>query len=123
MHNSEICFLCVLFYYQHRKMGCLLMIKHNVTGLDVRAIEKRGGSNIDGGFKIPKVAPVAASMDEEEKFETCGIDEVGSNITNGVRSHASRRYRETSASEITDAGKLFSSTFVGLLNAFNDLRK
>ncbi|KAJ4710869.1 Pre-mRNA-splicing factor ATP-dependent RNA helicase [Melia azedarach] len=75
----------------------------NRSGLDVRAIEKRGGSNIDGGFKIPKVAPVAASMDEEEKFETCGIDEVGSNITNGVRSHASRRYRETSASEITDA--------------------
>lgn len=47
-------------------------------------------------------------MDEEEKSESSGVDEVVSNATNGNRSHASRRYRETSASVITDEGKPFS---------------
>ncbi|KAH9708291.1 pre-mRNA-splicing factor ATP-dependent RNA helicase DEAH7 [Citrus sinensis] len=73
------------------------------SGLGVRAVEKGGGSQIDDGFKVPRVASVAASIDEEEKSESSGIDEVVSNATNGKRSHASRRYRETSARDITDA--------------------
>ncbi|KAJ0038925.1 hypothetical protein Pint_23699 [Pistacia integerrima] len=73
-------------------------------GLQARANGKWGGSNSDGGFKVPRVASLAASVDEEEKLESSEIDEVGSNIINGVRNHARRRYRETasSASEIID---------------------
>lgn len=59
---------------------------------------------------MPRVASVAASIDEEEKSESSGIDEVVSNATNGKRSHASRRYRETSARDITDAGKFPSKS-------------
>ncbi|KAJ0094471.1 hypothetical protein Patl1_16915 [Pistacia atlantica] len=74
-------------------------------GLEARANGKWGGSNSDGGFKVPRVASLAASVDEEEKLELSEIDEVGSNIINGVRNHARRRYRETasSASEIIDS--------------------
>ncbi|XP_031267984.1 pre-mRNA-splicing factor ATP-dependent RNA helicase DEAH7 isoform X1 [Pistacia vera] len=74
-------------------------------GLQARANGKWGGSNSDGGFKVPRVASLAASVDEEEKLESSEIDEVGSNIINGVRNHARRRYRETasSVSEIIDS--------------------
>lgn len=89
------------------------MIKHNLIGLGVRVNEKQGGSDIHGGFKVPRVAPVAAMIDEEENSESSGIDEMQSNNRNGVRSHANRRYREISTSEITDAGKLFLIIFVG----------
>lgn len=87
----------------------LLIKTYNITGLEVCPNGKRGGSKSDGGFKVPKVAPLAASIDEEEKLEFYGIDEVGSNNINGVRNHSSRRYRDTTSttSEIIDAGNYF----------------
>ncbi len=87
----------------------MLIVIYNVTGLDVLAIAKRAESNVDGGFKAPKerVASVVASMEEEENSESSGLDEVGSNANSGARNHASRRYRETNASE---TGNYFSSS-------------
>lgn len=74
-----------------------------VTGLDVRASEKREVSRVAGGFKVPKerVASVAASINEEEKFESFGTDEARSI---GKQSHFSRQYREKFASSQTWEG-------------------
>ncbi|KAK0574070.1 hypothetical protein LWI29_017804 [Acer saccharum] len=71
-------------------------------GVGVRYSEKLGNPNNDGRFKVPKIAPVAASIDEEERSESSGIDD-GVESKNGVQNHIGRRYREKSSSEITDA--------------------
>ncbi|GLU04060.1 hypothetical protein SLE2022_212260 [Rubroshorea leprosula] len=77
--------------------------KKSLLGLDVRANEKREGSKVDGGFKVPRerVASIAASMDEDEKIDSSGIDEARRDARNGMRSHASRQYREKPASVAT----------------------
>ncbi|XP_021902402.1 pre-mRNA-splicing factor ATP-dependent RNA helicase DEAH7-like [Carica papaya] len=74
--------------------------KKSRLGLDVRASEKREVSRVAGGFKVPKerVASVAASINEEEKFESFGTDEARSI---GKQSHFSRQYREKFASSQT----------------------
>uniref|UniRef100_A0A5B6ZC59 RNA helicase n=1 Tax=Davidia involucrata TaxID=16924 RepID=A0A5B6ZC59_DAVIN len=85
--------------------------RKSLLGLDVLANVKREGSKIDGAFKVPRerVASVAASLDEEEKSASSGIDEVGSassgidEVGNGgsssSRNYARRQYRETVSSE------------------------
>ncbi|KAK4842386.1 hypothetical protein QYF36_020662 [Acer negundo] len=71
-------------------------------GVGVCYSEKLGNPNNDSRFKVPKIAPVAASIDEEERFESSGIDD-GVESKNAVQNHIGRRYREKSSSEITDA--------------------
>ncbi|KAJ9709800.1 hypothetical protein PVL29_001318 [Vitis rotundifolia] len=75
--------------------------RKSLLGLDVLADAKRGGSKADGAFKVPreKVASVVASMDEEERSLSSGIDEEISTVISGVRNGSGRRYRETAASE------------------------
>ncbi|KAK6270419.1 hypothetical protein POUND7_007524 [Theobroma cacao] len=79
--------------------------KKSVLGLDVRANEKRGDSKVDGGFKVPRenIASIAASIDEDERAESFGVEETKSTVTNGTRSHTSRRYRDKAASATTNA--------------------
>ena len=82
--------------------------------MDVRANEKQGDSKVDGGFKVPKekIASIAASTDEDEGFESSGVEETKSTITNGTRSHTSRHYRDKAASTTTNAGNLFILLYV-----------
>ncbi|KAK9267827.1 hypothetical protein L1049_010263 [Liquidambar formosana] len=79
--------------------------RKSLLGLDVLADAKRGGSKVDGAFKVPRerVASVVASMDEEEKSASSGVEEMESDTTNGVRRHASRKYREMAVSESSPA--------------------
>ncbi|XP_022749420.1 pre-mRNA-splicing factor ATP-dependent RNA helicase DEAH7 isoform X2 [Durio zibethinus] len=79
--------------------------KKSVLGLDIRANEKQGGSKVDGGFKVPKekIASIVASIGEDEGFESSGVEETKSTITNGTRSHTSRRYRDKAASTTNNA--------------------
>ena len=76
------------------------------TGLDVLANAKRGGSKIDGAFKVPreKGASVVASMDEEDKSLSSGLDEEISTVSSGARNGSGRRYRGTAASEASHLG-------------------
>lgn len=78
-----------------------LIVIYYITGLDVLAIAKRAESVAGGGFKAPRerVASVLASLEEEENFESSGLDEVGTNGNNGRSNHASRKYRESNASK------------------------
>ncbi|XP_027339905.1 pre-mRNA-splicing factor ATP-dependent RNA helicase DEAH7 [Abrus precatorius] len=66
-------------------------------GLDALANAKRGGSQYDGGFKVPKerTTSIAASAEDEDKSESSVDDESGHDGNVGTRRHASRRYRET----------------------------
>ncbi|KAK8542519.1 hypothetical protein V6N13_136907 [Hibiscus sabdariffa] len=75
----------------------------SVLGLDIRAKVKQGHSKVDDGFKVPKekITSIAASLDVDEGFESS--EETKSNITNGSRSHTSRRYRDKAASVTTNA--------------------
>ncbi|XVF79552.1 hypothetical protein PTKIN_Ptkin14bG0232400 [Pterospermum kingtungense] len=79
--------------------------KKSVLGLDIRANEKQGDGKVDGGFKVPKekIASIAASIDEDEGFESSGVEETKSTITNGTRSHTNRQYRDKAASSTTNA--------------------
>ncbi|CAK7326056.1 unnamed protein product [Dovyalis caffra] len=78
--------------------------RKSLLGLDALAIAKRGGSDANGGFKVPKervTTSVMASIGEEEETESSGLDEVGNDVgsESGARRNVNRRYRETSASE------------------------
>ncbi|XP_043691345.1 pre-mRNA-splicing factor ATP-dependent RNA helicase DEAH7 [Telopea speciosissima] len=74
--------------------------RKSLLGLDVLADAKRESKG-DGQFKVPreKSVSVVSSIDEDEKSASSGLDEVGGNVSNSGRSHASRRYRETAADE------------------------
>ncbi|KAF5449373.1 hypothetical protein F2P56_029824, partial [Juglans regia] len=78
-----------------------LTVIYHITGLDVLAIAKRAESVADGGFKAPRerVASVLASLEEEENFESSGLDEVGTDGDNRRSNHASRKYRESNSSK------------------------
>ncbi|XP_054806041.1 pre-mRNA-splicing factor ATP-dependent RNA helicase DEAH7 [Prosopis cineraria] len=68
-------------------------------GLDVLANAKRGGSQLDGGFKVPKekITSMAASAEEEERPEISAVDE-GTNVRSvSSKKHANRRYREVTS--------------------------
>ncbi|GAV91178.1 LOW QUALITY PROTEIN: hypothetical protein CFOL_v3_34577, partial [Cephalotus follicularis] len=75
--------------------------RKSLLGLDIRAIEKREGSKSDGGFKVPRdrIISVAASVNEEERFESLVTDELEGDAINGVSHHAGRKYRGTARSE------------------------
>lgn len=45
-----------------------------------------------------------ASIDETENSELSGLDDAGNNTSNGLRSHASRRYREVAVDESSQTG-------------------
>lgn len=45
-----------------------------------------------------------ASVEEEENFESSGIEDVGSNSSNNTRKHASRKYREIAVNETSQIG-------------------
>lgn len=80
--------------------------------MDIRANEKQGDAKVDGGFKVPKekFSSILASIDEDEGFETSGVEETRSTITDGTRSHTNRQYRDKAASSTTNAGNLFILT-------------
>ncbi|KAH1032320.1 hypothetical protein J1N35_044494 [Gossypium stocksii] len=73
--------------------------------LDVGAREKQGNPKVDDGFKVPKekITCIAASVDVDEGFESSGVDETRSTVTNGSRSHTNRRYRDKTASVTTNS--------------------
>lgn len=90
------------------------MLIYDLTGLDVLAIAKREESKVNGGFKTPRerVASVVTSLEEEENnSESVVIDETGSDISTGMRSHSKRRYREISASDTPRTGILLFMLF------------
>lgn len=78
-----------------------------ITGLDALANAKRGGSQLDAGFKVPKerITSVAASAEEEDKSEISTIDESEHGVPTSASKHANRRYREMT-SETSQAGIL-----------------
>ncbi|KAK8260864.1 hypothetical protein V6Z12_D13G147700 [Gossypium hirsutum] len=73
--------------------------------LDVGAREKQGNPKVDDGFKVPKekITCIAASVDVDEGFESSGVEETRSTVTNGSRSHTNRRYRDKTASVPTNS--------------------
>jgi pre-mRNA-splicing factor ATP-dependent RNA helicase DHX38/PRP16 len=81
----------------------VLMI--DLTGLDTLAIAKRGESQSDGAFKVPKeiTTSIAAAAEDEDMSESSVIEESGHG---GTRKRAHRRYRETT-SETSRAGIFF----------------
>ena len=79
------------------------------SGLDVLASEKRGGSHVEGSFKIPreKASSMMAYQDEEVEKSTSvltGLDEAGSGASSSGRNFSSRRYRDSSGSKASDMG-------------------
>ncbi|KAJ1398769.1 P-loop containing nucleoside triphosphate hydrolase [Sesbania bispinosa] len=68
-------------------------------GLDALANAKRGGSQYDGGFKVPKerTTSIASSAEDEDKSESYVVDESGHGGHSSTRRHANRRYRETTS--------------------------
>ncbi|XP_019200353.1 PREDICTED: pre-mRNA-splicing factor ATP-dependent RNA helicase DEAH7 isoform X1 [Ipomoea nil] len=77
--------------------------RKSLLGLDVLASAKRGGSTIENSFKVPRerVATVVSAIDEETSTETGQLEDVPSR---GSRSHTSRRYRDSVASETSISG-------------------
>lgn len=76
-----------------------------LTGLDDLAKEKRGKSDSNVMFKVPRerVTSVAASVNEVE-LESSGLDEITGAESNSLNNHLNRRYRDTTAREITQEG-------------------
>ncbi|KAG4116569.1 hypothetical protein ERO13_D12G178188v2 [Gossypium hirsutum] len=74
-------------------------------GLDVGAREKQGNPKVDDGFKVPKekITCIATSVDVDEEFESSGVEETRSTVTNGSRSHSNRRYRDKTANLTTNS--------------------
>nr|KJB15717.1 hypothetical protein B456_002G192300 [Gossypium raimondii] len=75
-------------------------------GLDIGAREKQGNPKVDDGFKVAKekITCIAASVDVDEGFESSGVEETRSTVTNGSRSHTNRRYHDKTASVTTNSG-------------------
>ncbi|MFQ6638571.1 hypothetical protein Gotur_014867, partial [Gossypium turneri] len=61
---------------------------------------------VDDGFKVPKekITCIAASVDVDEEFESSGVEETRSTVTNGSRSHTNRRYCDKTANLTTNSG-------------------
>lgn len=81
--------------------------RKSLLGLDVLASEKRGGSQVEGSFKVPreKTSSMTAYLDEEVEKSTSlltGLDEVGSGVSSSGRNFSSRRYRDSSGSKTSD---------------------
>ncbi|KVH97857.1 DNA/RNA helicase, DEAD/DEAH box type, N-terminal [Cynara cardunculus var. scolymus] len=81
--------------------------RKSLLGLDVLAIEKRGGSQVEGSFKVPreKASSMLAYLDEEVEKSTSlltGLDEVGSGVSSSGRNFSSRRYRDSGGSKTSD---------------------
>ncbi|TYI51796.1 hypothetical protein E1A91_D12G201700v1 [Gossypium mustelinum] len=81
------------------------LIWSSVIGLDVGAREKQGNPKVDDGFKVPKekITCTATSVDVDEEFESSGVEETRSTVTNGSRSHSNRRYRDKTANLTTNS--------------------
>uniref|UniRef100_A0A2P2JJ21 Uncharacterized protein n=1 Tax=Rhizophora mucronata TaxID=61149 RepID=A0A2P2JJ21_RHIMU len=79
--------------------------KKSLLGLDVLANTKRGGSDANVGFKIPRerVTSVVASLDEEEDLASSEISGAGDSTTDGASVHVRRCYREASTAETSSA--------------------
>lgn len=77
----------------------MFVLTYDLTGLDTLAIAKRGESQSEAAFKVPKeiTTSIAAAGDDED--ESSIVEE--SEHTGARRSH--RRYRETT-SETSRAG-------------------
>ncbi|KAB2045797.1 hypothetical protein ERO13_D01G155160v2 [Gossypium hirsutum] len=77
-----------------------------MSGLDIGAREKQGNPKVDDGFKVAKekITCIAASVDVDEGFESSGVEETRSPVTNGSRSHTNRRYHDKTASVTTNSG-------------------
>lgn len=73
----------------------VVILINNVTGLDVLANAKRGGSQHDE-FKVPKerIISIAASAEEEDKSDSALVDESGPGTIVSASKPANRRYRE-----------------------------
>lgn len=109
-----LCYFLIIINDIKSLVSLLLMLIYDLTGLDVLAIAKREESKVNGGFKTPRerVASVVASLEEEENnSESVVIDETGSDISTGIRSHSKRRYREISASDTPRTGILLFMLF------------
>ncbi|KAI3720399.1 hypothetical protein L6452_21315 [Arctium lappa] len=81
--------------------------RKSLLGLDVLASEKRGGSQVEGAFKVPKekASSMMAYLDEEVEKSTSvltGLDEVGSGVSSSGRNFSSRRYRDSNGSKTSD---------------------
>jgi len=83
---------------------------NDVIGLDVLANAKRGGSQHDTEFKVPKerITSVAASAVEEDKPESSVADESGHGGSISTSKQSNRRYREMT-SETSEAGSIYLS--------------
>ncbi|XAR60206.1 RNA helicase [Bertholletia excelsa] len=96
--------------------------RKSLLGLDVLANVKRGGSKVDGAFKVPRegVSSLVSCVDSEENSASglaeensaSGINDVRSSKTNKARSY-SRRYRETMASEASQESNVTEEVQVG----------
>ena len=77
-----------------------------ISGLDVRAMEKRESAKSQGEFKVPRkpAVSVSASMDEDDRSGVSGIDDGGDNSR---PDHSSRRYRDKSSRSETPQGIFF----------------
>lgn len=68
-------------------------------GLDTLAIAKRGESQLDGAFKVPKerTISIAAAAEDEDKSESYIVDDSEHGGHAGTHRHANRRYRESTS--------------------------
>ncbi|KAK9707548.1 hypothetical protein RND81_07G204300 [Saponaria officinalis] len=73
-------------------------------GLDALALAKRGGSKINGGFKVPGegVTSLAASLDDEDKSTVMLGDEAGASLHKDEKQRPNRRYRDVGVSEVSE---------------------
>lgn len=88
---------------------------------------KRSGSNVDGGFRIPRdrVASVVASLNEDEERSTPSeVDEGESDVKEVQRNSKTRHYRESFTSQTSTQGSSSISTMaaVSLLNPLSFMK-
>lgn len=78
---------------------------NGLIGLDTLAIAKRGESQLDGAFKVPRerTISIAAAAEDEDKSVSSIVDDSEHGGHAGTRKHANRRYRETT-NESSHAG-------------------
>jgi len=75
----------------------MFILINYLIGLDALASAKRGGSQYDGGFKLPKerTISIAASAEDEDKSESTVVEESEQGGIVSRHRHTNRRYRET----------------------------
>jgi len=87
----------------------MFILINDLIGLDALASAKRGGSQYDGGFKLPKermMTSIAASAEDEDKSELSVVEESEQGGIVSRPRHSGRRYRDTT-SETSYAGTFF----------------